>query len=355
MKVARGELKRPHFPDPDLEMLIQRGMEHEKHYLEGRRKQTGGEVAEIAIAPPRDLPAWARAAEQTRAAMAQGPSIIYQATFCDDGWIGQADFLVRVETPSQLGAWSYEVVDTKLTTVTKARSIIQLCVYSELLARLQGQLPEHMHIVLGQDAGEESFRVADYLAYVRSLRRRFLERFQPGAAATYPDPVEHCKVCDFRTICDGQWRQDDHLSLVAGISRRQRERLTEAGVHTLTALGALPLARRPTGEDRHRQARPAAHPRAGPRPGPGPAGTADGPRVDPPRRPRVRPGQPAPTVTWRPVLRHRGRAVRRGGRHRVPAGRGGGARRRRGAGVHPAAGPSTWATRRHDSRRSSTS
>ena len=240
-RVARGELKRPHFPDPDLEMLIQRGKEHEKHYLEGRRKQTGGEVVEIAIAPPRDLPAWARAAEQTRAAMARGPSIIYQATFCDDGWIGQADFLVRVETPSQLGDWSYEVVDTKLTTVTKARSIIQLCVYSELLARLQGQLPEHMHIVLGQDAGEESFRVADYLAYVRSLRRRFLERFQPGAAATYPDPVEHCKVCDFRTICDGQWRQDDHLSLVAGISRRQRERLTEAGVHTLAALGALPL------------------------------------------------------------------------------------------------------------------
>jgi hypothetical protein len=41
-------------------------------------------------------------------------------------WFGRADVLQRVERPSKLGDWSYEVYDCKLARETKAETILQL-------------------------------------------------------------------------------------------------------------------------------------------------------------------------------------------------------------------------------------
>jgi hypothetical protein len=60
-------------------------------------------------------------------------------------------------------------------------------------------------------------------------------------AATYPEPVDHCDVCRWAAECTTRRRSDDHLSLVAGISARQRRALQDRGVATLEALGDLPL------------------------------------------------------------------------------------------------------------------
>jgi uncharacterized protein len=62
--------------------------------------------------------------------------------------VGRVDALRRVESPSAIGDWSYEAVDTKLARETKAGSIRQLCLYSDLLEGLQGLAPEHMHVVV---------------------------------------------------------------------------------------------------------------------------------------------------------------------------------------------------------------
>jgi tetratricopeptide (TPR) repeat protein len=83
-----------------------------------------------------------------------------------------------------------------------------------------------MHVVNG--LGErETFRPDDYLAYYRRVRERFLEAVESGAE-TYPYPVEFCGLCDFLALCRRQWEKDDHLTLVAGISRTQVERLRAA-------------------------------------------------------------------------------------------------------------------------------
>ena len=50
----------------------------------------------------------------TLQAMRDGVDVIYQAVLLGDRRLGYADFLRRVEKPSDLGAWSYEVWDTKL-------------------------------------------------------------------------------------------------------------------------------------------------------------------------------------------------------------------------------------------------
>jgi predicted RecB family nuclease len=100
--------------------------------------------------------------------MRAGVGAIAQAPLLDGRWHGRADVLLRIDRPSELGGWSYEVVDTKLARETRAGSVLQLCLYSDLVGRIQGRLPEHMFIVSpGQYEDPQRFRTADFLAYYR--------------------------------------------------------------------------------------------------------------------------------------------------------------------------------------------
>ena len=97
----------------------------------------------------------------TLQAMHDGYDIIFQATLRDGNRVGHADFLRKVPRPSDLGDWSYEVMDTKLARSTKAKFIVQLGFYSELVGKAQGLAPLQMHVVLG-DRTEIAYRYADY-------------------------------------------------------------------------------------------------------------------------------------------------------------------------------------------------
>jgi uncharacterized protein len=148
--------------------------------------------------------------------------------------------LIRVDKPSELGGFSYDVVETKLARSTKARAIIQLCFYSDLLARIQGVVPDYMHVVLGGGAKPERFFVQRYLAFFRKIQSDFVAA-QQAQTKTCPEPVEHCRICDWATVCDAQWRKDDHLSLVANITRNQRQALVAYGTETVAGLTQLQL------------------------------------------------------------------------------------------------------------------
>jgi predicted RecB family nuclease len=228
--VALGEADRPE-KDPTVELIALKGLEHERHYLELLRERRPG-LVEI-DGNTLGTAAIERAAADTIRAMAGGAAAIYQATFYDGTFLGKADFLLRVERPSALWAWSYEVADTKLALQNKPYFIIQLSHYSEHIARVQGTTPEFMHVVLGNGT-PRSFRVDDFAAYYRHLKASFLER---GAASdVYPLPVPHCDICSWSGECGKRRRADDHLTLVAGMRRDQAARFEEAGIATLAAL-----------------------------------------------------------------------------------------------------------------------
>jgi uncharacterized protein len=140
LAVAERRAERPRRHDPILELLTQRGREHEAAYLQHLRAQKLT-VAEIHTAPGTD------SVDTTLAAMRDGVDVIYQAPLADERWHGRADFLRKVPRPCKLGEWSYEVVDAKLATQTRAGTILQLCVYSSLLEKLQGERPHEAHVV----------------------------------------------------------------------------------------------------------------------------------------------------------------------------------------------------------------
>jgi uncharacterized protein len=249
-----GTWPRPHErEDPEVLLLQERGLAHEQAFL-ARLRAEGRTVVEIARPEPR-TPAGYRAAEaETVAAMRAGAGAIYQATLFDGRWLGYADFLLRVERPSPaFGAWSYEVADTKLARSVKASAVLQVCSYSARLATLQGVEPEQVHVVTG-DSATTTLRLGDFGAYFRAARSRFetvvdgdpelgVAPRDPRSAATYPDPVDHCRVCAWFPVCIDRRRADDHLSLVAGMTRAATGALVGAGVGTLAELGRLDPAR----------------------------------------------------------------------------------------------------------------
>ncbi len=232
--VAPGE------EDPLLALLKEKGIAHERRYLE-RLKMNGREVVEIAgRGPPADRHA------ATIEAMQAGAEVIYQGALSAGQWQGYADFLVRVPGRSRFGDYRYEPVDTKLSRAAKPDHALQLSVYAMLLAAEQGAAPELMHIVLG-DGQMASLRVADIHYYFGLARERLLAFIESLPDISSGQPCSHCSHCKWSDRCEAEWEAADHLSLVANITRNQRTKLEEAGISTMSALGALPQDHRVPG------------------------------------------------------------------------------------------------------------
>src|SRR5215470_19195756 len=167
LRAARGELDRPHWHDPAIAVLQERGFRHEAAYL-SHLKDRGYVILTDATGLDEDA-----RVRRTVEAMKSGTEVIVQADLRDGNWRGRADILFKVDRPSGLGNWSYEVIDTKLARETRGGTILQLCLYSELLADLQGVMPDRMHVVTpGNGFQPHTFRIHDFLAYYRFVKSR---------------------------------------------------------------------------------------------------------------------------------------------------------------------------------------
>ena len=127
----RGTGPEPGDDTEDAELLQKQGDAHEAAHL-ARIKEAGRTVIEI------ERGKLGENAEATRAALAAGPDVVFQGAFLSGNWGGWSDFLERVETPSALGPFSYEVADTKLKRRADPKHVLQLVLYSDMLAEIQG-------------------------------------------------------------------------------------------------------------------------------------------------------------------------------------------------------------------------
>jgi len=249
---ARGEIRLPHPFDIGFEDLVARGEEHEAAVLT-RLRANGWQVAEIAAGPEAD------AAAATLAAINDDVDVVFQEVLlADQGTVGsfllgRPDFLIRAgllpapDGAAHDGGAHYEVLDAKLARSAKARAVAQVGFYSDLLADAQGIRPRWMHLALG-DGEFTPLKVDDYAAYERQARR-LLAGFVADdasaaaegllAAASYPEPVEHCAICRWSERCANRRRRDDDLSLIAGITAGQRRALKGAGVRTMRGFASL--------------------------------------------------------------------------------------------------------------------
>jgi len=234
--VVRGERSKPGpAEDPHAELVRERGQRHEDEQLARLSAECGGHVDLSTETAPYSREELEAAAAATAGAMREGAPLIYQAQFFDGRWQGRADFLRRIDTQSVLGAHAYEVLDTKLAKQIKPAVVHQLSLYNRMLAEIQELDPRYAHVVLG--TGEiETVDLSRYAALHRRVTQRLETVAAAPAVATYPEPVSHCAICALADECRQRLIADDHLSLVAGARRDQRERLIEGGIATMTAL-----------------------------------------------------------------------------------------------------------------------
>ena len=272
LEVARGNRGEPAWAAPDLAVIRERGERHEREYL-AHLSAEGLTVENLGHTPHEQEK---RLLRETLALMERGAEVIAQGALADGEWFGRPDVLRRVEAPSGRWAWSYEVADTKLAKETKATTILQLSLYSELLGKIQGSIPEFLWVIPpGQGFAGEKYRVSEYAAYYRYVKGRLVEAVgsrsgEPGSVpsggappkavptkagqyslafagtrdtveATYPELVEHCQICKWFRECDARRRADDHLSLVADIRRQQQDQFEAWNVGTVAKLAVLPI------------------------------------------------------------------------------------------------------------------
>jgi predicted RecB family nuclease len=237
LSVARGEKANPEWRAPDLHVIQELGLRHEAAYIESLRDKN------LSIADLREVKNEQEALDETRSYIESGVEVIVQGSISVGRWFGRPDVLRKVPKPSRLGDWSYEVYDCKLVRETKAETILQLALYSELLSEIQGSQPEFMYVVPpGKHFEAEKYRFAEYAAYYRYVKSRLAKVCDDGQAAkSYPEPCSHCDVCRWFQECDTRRRRDDHLSLVAGIRLLQRNQLEEWDTETMAKLAKLPL------------------------------------------------------------------------------------------------------------------
>jgi predicted RecB family nuclease len=244
---AEGRLRPDKAFDVGFENLVARGEHHEANVLTALRAD-GLEIVEIPSASDDE------AAARTRDALQAGAQVVYQGVLrraADAGGaalLGRPDFLIRAELlPRPPGETDrprgHEVLDAKLARTAKARAILQSAFYSQLLAELQGQQPRWMHLALG--TGDfASFRFSGVGAYERRIRGLLGEVADEPPdeippADPYPEPVEHCAICRWSMNCSARRREDDDLSLVAGMTTGQRLALKAIGVRTRRGFAAL--------------------------------------------------------------------------------------------------------------------
>src|SRR5580692_3983249 len=277
VSAARGERDVPKWESPDMVVIQELGLRHETKYLKLLEKEVGQLVNLSGMDEKRIL-------NETLRAMESGAEAIAQGALLHGRFFGRPDVLRKVHgKSSRFGDWSYEAYDCKLSKETKATTILQLSFYSELLGEMQRPpnaspppapdpnsksksnksqsafdfdaaqvsaadfLPEYMWVVPpGKETAPEQYRVAEYSAYYRHVKERLEKSTHNGHAAdTYPEPCQHCDICRWFRECDRRRRDDDHLSLVAGIRRQQRDQLITWEIDKVAKLATMqhPLPR----------------------------------------------------------------------------------------------------------------
>ncbi|MCM8533618.1 MAG: TM0106 family RecB-like putative nuclease [Lentisphaeraceae bacterium] len=203
----------------EIQLLRDKGIEHEENYL---KTLTGNVVCIDTEASTDEQHA------ETIEAMKSGADWVYQAYLQDEERAGYADFLQKAAKESDLGEFSYEVIDTKLSINPSPSNAIQLIHYSELVSKTQGFEPQNFHLVHGDNSQTTLCRddIIDYYDEVLADYKNFIQ----SREFTEPFPIPHCRQCGYRDHCQNYLQKKKHLALIPGVSVSQIESMRKSGI-----------------------------------------------------------------------------------------------------------------------------
>ena len=214
----------------DLNLRIQYGKEHEKKHLNIFSKKFKKSIT------INHKQSDEKRYHETLQALKDGYDFIYKAFFIDKNLRGELDFLLKEKKKSNLGDYSYEVYDTKITKNLKPKHVLQITGYSYLLSKSQGLMPTQMHLIDGGDL-ITTFKVNEFIDYFLYTQNNF-EKFVPTLKEKqlYPEKCSFCNICDWQDECEKIWIKDNYINQVCGIRSSQVVKLKKENIKTIKDL-----------------------------------------------------------------------------------------------------------------------
>ena len=209
--------------------LISDGKKHEENLIKSFNQSN--EVVIIGNYPEKER------LKETKNAMLNGASYIYQASLKNTEIKGSADVLKRIDEPSKLGDWSYIPIECKLSSKSKTTFIIQSCAYCDLLETYQGGKASYFELYLG-GMNFEKFEIKKYWNWYSLLKKRykkFIENFNEDIEIKLI-PGNHGKWTEYVTE---KLKKDRDLILVAGMTQSQRVKLVKNNIKTIDEFAGL--------------------------------------------------------------------------------------------------------------------
>jgi predicted RecB family nuclease len=212
-------------PHEYVQILAQQQRKHQEIYLD-RLQQTHADVQPYSM-------------ENLR----KGSKVLINAHLQVDGFAADYGVLTRVEGTSTFGKYSYEpslVVGTH--SISKEQQL-ELSFVGYVLERLQHTSPVAGRI-LGMDGTSHTVKLGESSKALTSLLAPLLQ--WTTVPSPKPPPVilnHHCSTCQFQRMCRAQAIQEDHLSLLGGITPKEIRKFNSKGICNYS--GRLRIPRQP--------------------------------------------------------------------------------------------------------------
>lgn len=173
----------------------------------------------------------------TNRLMKQGAAVIYQAVLFHEWILGHTTLLVRKESPSSFGDWSYYPVLIKRRHVLRKEDHLQVGWQGLLLSQIQGVMPTEAY-VLGPDKNLIPSDPREAELEVKGV----IEELNRIVGGECPEPTLRKACVDISPwgeCCLALAEQSRDIALLFQVNRRQREALRQAGIQTVEDAAAI--------------------------------------------------------------------------------------------------------------------
>jgi uncharacterized protein len=179
------------------------------------------------------------ALKNTLQAMLDGAPAIYQPQLWDLAreTYGKGDLLVRDDSaPSDLGPFHYHVLEIKRSQSLQRSHVLQAAFYTQNIAMLQGRVPHEVTIILRDSSENIAYEGKDKeLEDARQLWRSLRDGSVMPEAKRPPNATSS----PWRLYGNKRLLDEKDLLLLAGIQKRERDKLRRAGIQKVDQLWHL--------------------------------------------------------------------------------------------------------------------
>lgn len=202
--------------------------------------------------------------ETTAELMAAGVPVIYQGSLYGGTgelpFSGRPDFLLRGDYRLHFGedgltaiqvdgnSEGYSAWDAKLSANPKPEYQNQVGLYADVLRTMGLESHSESGLILGSRelVGFSSDVLITQVSIARGELFRKINEFLDedvqrleDVGPLICDASSYCEICEYPALCEHMRREQNHLQLVAGITRNQIDSLNRFGVKTVAQLGAF--------------------------------------------------------------------------------------------------------------------